>query len=190
MKFDRTTKPTVWNFKDLTGASFARLTVVRFLGIKRSRSYWQCSCVCGGTTATTTCALISGKTRSCGCLVGEVATARNLASCVHGESSHDRISKEYSSWTSMKSRCNNQNNHKYPIYGGRGIKVCDRWQNGDGGRSGYECFLADMGRRPTATHSIDRYPDKDGNYEPGNCRWATPTEQNNNRSKMGSRKAA
>jgi len=75
----------------------------------------------------------------------------------------------------MNDRCLNINNQYYYNYGGRGIIVCDRWLNS------FENFYADMGPKPTNDHSIDRYPNGDGNYEPGNCRWATSREQNNNR---------
>lgn len=75
----------------------------------------------------------------------------------------------------MKSRCNNPNVRYFHLWGGRGIKVCDRWQND------FSAFLADMGERPPGT-TLDRYPNPDGNYEPGNCRWATPKEQADNKS--------
>jgi hypothetical protein len=74
----------------------------------------------------------------------------------------------------MKARCYNPNNSQYHNYGARGITVCERWKNS------FEAFLADMGPRPSSTHSIDRWPDKNGNYEPGNCRWATSAQQNTN----------
>jgi hypothetical protein len=87
----------------------------------------------------------------------------------------------------MKERCLRPLHKSFARYGGRGIKVCDRWLNGEGGKSGFECFLVDMGLRPSMNHSIDRYPDNDGNYEPGNCRWATTAEQHWNQRGMSRR---
>jgi hypothetical protein len=91
----------------------------------------------------------------------------------HGHSVRGHQSRTYQVWASMKDRCANSNNKKYHLYGGRGIKVCDRWQL-------FENFLSDMGERPGPEYSLDRYPNNDGNYEPGNCRWATIEQQNNN----------
>ncbi len=83
---------------------------------------------------------------------------------------------EYRAWQAMKNRCYNPNCEKYARWGGRGITVCERWLHS------FANFYADMGQRPSAKHSLDRI-DNDGNYEPGNCRWATSVEQNNNQSK-------
>lgn len=92
----------------------------------------------------------------------------------HGEAGQGRWSVEYASWCLMKNRCLCSSASGYVYYGGRGIKVCERWLNS------FPNFLVDMGRKPTPQHSLDRYPDKDGDYEPGNCRWATRSEQSDN----------
>ena len=91
----------------------------------------------------------------------------------HGHARKGSVSVEYSTWNAMMARCFNPSLKFFERYGGRGITVCDRWMQ-------FENFLADMGPRPSALHSIDRYPDKNGNYEPGNCRWATKKEQSRN----------
>lgn len=82
--------------------------------------------------------------------------------------------KEYIAWDRMKSRCCNKKNARYKDYGGRGIKVCERWMI-------FENFFVDMGCAPTKFHQLDRFPNNDGDYEPNNCRWATAIENNNNR---------
>lgn len=92
----------------------------------------------------------------------------------HGDSKVNERAPEYTAWLSMRSRCQNPKNISYPNYGGRGIKVCPEWD------VSYECFLEDVGRRSSAQHSLDRL-DFDGDYEPGNVRWATSREQSNNR---------
>lgn len=98
-----------------------------------------------------------------------------MAKTKHGEAYKGQESAEYRSWRAMKNRCTNPNNAAYPRYGGRGIAVCARWDS-------FENFLFDMGRRPSPKHSIDRI-NNDGDYEPGNCRWATSSQQNSNYSR-------
>ena len=95
------------------------------------------------------------------------------ANTKHGHSIGGRVSRTYVSWQRMLSRCSNPDDPKWPRYGGRGVVVCERWNS-------FDKFLADMDERPIGT-TLDRYPDQDGNYEPGNCRWATDAEQQNNR---------
>lgn len=110
-----------------------------------------------------TAKLRKGSARSCGCLGRDVRRAQLTT---HGQST----TKEYRAWHGMKGRCNNPNDKAYADYGGRGIRVCDRWNNS------FEAFLADMGAAPSANHSLDRI-NNDAGYEPGNVRWATVTTQ-------------
>ena len=107
----------------------------------------------------------SGRIVSCGC-----------AKIVHG--CHNKPETGYKCWESMLHRCRYTDKRNCRNHGGRGIRVCDRWQEPHG--QGFLNFLADMGPRPSMKHSIDRYPNNDGDYEPGNCRWATQKEQTNN----------
>jgi hypothetical protein len=114
-----------------------------------------------------------GLTQSCGCLAREQTKKRMLR---HGESpagGWNLESPEYRIWVAMRQRCRDPRHGSFKYYGGRGIAVCERWKS-------YENFLADMGRKPSPAHSLDRI-DNDGNYEPTNCRWATRTEQNKNK---------
>jgi hypothetical protein len=104
-----------------------------------------------------------------------------LGEVTHGHSRRGvKRGPEYLAWTNMKTRCFNPASEDYPRYGGRGITVCDRWLNGDGNRSGFECFLGDVGPRPFPGATIDRER-VDGHYEPGNVRWLSRQGQNRNR---------
>lgn len=150
---------------DLTGKIYGRLTVVSF-SRKGNKYNWNCICSCGSTTTVQSGNLKNGHTKSCGCLNREVLIT-------HGESIDNKTTKEYRAFRHILERCYKATHESYANYGGRGIKVCDRWRNS------FENFLTDMGRAPSSKHSIDR-KENDGNYEPGNCRWATKKEQQNN----------
>lgn len=142
----------------------------------RSAPKWRCRCDCGATVDVHECNLqycYRLGTKSCGCLARERMSKLNLT---HGHT-HGHVSTiTHSTWISMIGRCRYPNVHGYMNYGGRGIRVCERWL----GNSGFQNFLADMGERPSRRHSVDRL-DVNGNYEPSNCRWATSKEQYRNK---------
>lgn len=153
-------------FIDLTGKRFGRLTALRRLDRRGIEWYWLCACECGNQSEVAGVSLREGTTKSCGCLARD--NLRTLAT-THGFTG----TRIHRIWKNMIQRCSNPKSRGYKDYGGRGIRVCKRWRK-------FENFLADMGEPPSPEHSIDRYPDNDGNYEPGNVRWATNVEQANN----------
>lgn len=160
--------------KDLTDRVFGYLTAIKYIGNKGSRRLWKCRCICSNELAVVSSDLLGGHTKSCGCyrkkVVGEQFTK-------HGLSDHRQKMSGYRCWTNMKNRCLNTKTKMYETYGAKGIKVCDRWVDS------FDNFHSDMGDRPSLKHSLDRYPNKNGNYEPSNCRWATAKEQCRNTNK-------
>lgn len=158
---------------DLAGMTFGRLTVVEFSHVNGQRlRCWKCRCSCGVEHTTTGRNLRKGIALSCGCLQRETFNAnRNVrGNPTHGLSD----TPEYRCWASMLARCRNPATVSFKYYGARGICVCDRWERS------FVAFLEDMGRKPSPEHSIDRI-NSDGNYEPGNCRWALPDVQARNK---------
>ena len=158
--------------------TFGRLTTIgpKFTLRPDKRRWFQvCVCECGTYFVARCDSVVSGRIASCGCLQKETASIQGKRNTKHGK----RHLPEYYIWQSMTQRCSNPNIESYHCYGGRGIRVCGRWLESDG--QGFLNFLSDMGERPSKDLSIDRHPNPDGNYEPGNCRWATDKEQCRNR---------
>lgn len=156
---------------DITGNKYGRLTVLSFAGYnnhKTPKPQWECQCECGEVVVIAGYHLKNGNTSSCGCLRKETAKER---ATYHGM----KGSRTYQVWQGMKARTTNPNNSHYSAYGGRGIKVCQKWFDS------FEAFLSDMGEAPDGM-SIDRI-NNDGNYEPSNCRWATSKQQCRNNSR-------
>ncbi len=151
-----------YNFINRTGEIHGRLTVIG-RSTAHKRTYWDCACQCGNNTTVRGDHLKEGRVSSCGCYSEESHTKHGMARTA-----------EYYAWQALRERCYNPKNKAYANYGGRGIMVCNEWNDS------FSAFIADMGRRPTDKHSIDRV-DNNGHYCAYNCRWATAKQQVDNR---------
>ncbi|OQW38100.1 MAG: hypothetical protein A4E20_04820 [Nitrospira sp. SG-bin2] len=157
-------------FVDLAGQKFGRLTPIQRIGTDRFGSaLWLCKCDCGADAAASSQNMRAGNTSSCGCYLNEKISALGRSKRKH----YAKGTPEYTCWKAIRYRCLNPSAKAYPRYGGRGIKVCERW-------SDFKNFLADMGTHPGSGYSLDRI-NPDGDYEPSNCRWSNWKEQQNNR---------
>ncbi len=154
--------------KDETGNRYGRLTVLGLSANRRdNRATFLCECDCGARVYLPGAWLRADKVKSCGCLRRDLSRTHGCSGPKH------KRTPEYGSWAAMIQRCTNEHCPGYAAYGAKGIKVCDRWRD-------FEAFAADMGTRPPGT-SLDRWPNPTGDYEPGNCRWATARQQGRNK---------
>lgn len=153
----------------MLGNKYNRWTVIKKNDTIDKIQSWICQCECGTIRAVRQPALINNTSMSCGCYRQELRTAKAKINPTN------IFKTEYRIWVSMHQRCYNFNHPAFKNYGGRGIKVCDRWLNN------FDNFLSDMGSRPSQKHSLDRYPNKNGNYEPDNCCWHLIGVQNRNK---------
>lgn len=153
--------------QDIKGVVFGRLTAQSFLGtgVKNGKPYWRCICSCGNVVEVSVYSLLSGHTSSCGCLQRDITAERLTIHGLHG-------TPEHSVYNSMLQRCYDEKSIAYKSYGGRGIKVCDRWKDP-------QLFQDDMGPRPEGM-TLER-KDVNKDYSPDNCVWASKKDQARNR---------
>lgn len=159
------------NCDSIIGYKYGMLLVVEYTHTAQKNRFYRCICDCGNTCIKRGTYIKRNRVHSCGCLLKKTNTK-------HGYASGDRknIIPEYSIWLAMKQRCYYSKSVQYHNYGGRGIRVCQEWL----GDNGFLSFITYMGKRPSPKHSLDRFPNKNGDYCPGNVRWATSVEQNRN----------
>lgn len=166
--------PVKFKGNNLIGRKIERLIVTGWAFCRNEDHYWFCCCSCGNVKCVYGDNLSRELIRSCGCLRRELSAAKALThGHTVGRSDGIPLTPEYACWLGMRVRCTNSGRHSYENYGGRGICVCERWDS-------FEAFLADMGSRPTSSHSIERKDNSKG-YEPDNCVWATDKDQCRNR---------
>lgn len=162
---------------DLAGQTFTYLFVEVYIGRRGHSSHYRCKCRCGTVVDVSRIALLNGTSKSCGCFraerMGKLALAHGMAR--HKRDGSTKKSAEYKTWDGIKERCFNPNSTSYSNYGGRGVTMCEKW------RHSFEEFFSYVGARPSSLHSIDRWPNRYGNYEPGNVRWATAVQQGRNK---------
>ena len=156
---------------DITGQRFGTLTAIKLDQMKGGRAHWLMRCDCGAERVVGVAWLRSGNTSSC----GSCSKIGNKRAQKHGYSPKGPRTLTYNTWQSMKKRVLDSNFPGYKYWGGMGVLICERWIED------FEEFLKDMGERPSKEMTLDRWPDPAGNYEPGNCRWATKLQQRHNR---------
>lgn len=159
-------------FPIVSGEVFHDLTILRQVDAARRMVEVQCSC--GVIKTTLFNAVRVGRTKSCGHVNRKHLTTFGRGNATHGMTRNRRVRAEYSAWQAMRQRCSNPATENYLYYGGRGITVCKEWQDS------FEAFYSHIGPKPDVSYSLDRI-DNDGDYEPGNVRWATPEQQSRNR---------